>query len=247
MPIAHHPVASPRGGSVWITRGEPGATATAARLAKLGFDPIIAPLLSFMDLDADLKIGPDEALAFTSVKGVERAAALTTQRHSPVFAVGDVTAEAARAAGFKSVASAGGDVLALAALIIDARPKGGVLHTAARQTAGDLVGVLTQAGVKARKLAAYETAALATLPDRVATVLASSRLCALLIHSPKAGQAAAACFEGCGFALDGVAVFGLSLACVAPLGRVGLKRLAAPSIPTEDALMAMLAAEGSLT
>ncbi|WP_415491802.1 uroporphyrinogen-III synthase, partial [Brevundimonas diminuta] len=45
-------------------------------------------------------------------------------RRHPVFAVGDATAEAARAAGFADVRSAAGDIHALARLIAAEAPPG---------------------------------------------------------------------------------------------------------------------------
>jgi len=240
MALAYHPSAAQRR-SVWITRAEPGASATAARVDQLGFDPIVAPLLSFRGLDAEVRIGEGEALAFTSINGVERTAALTSERSAPVFAVGDATAQAARAAGFDHVASAGGDVEALAALIIAAAPHG-VLHPSARQTAGDLVGALTRAGIRARKIATYETQTATHLPNAVAEALACKRLAAVLIHSPKAGEAAAASFGSRGRpSPSAIAVYGLSPACVAPFHRLGFARVLAAGAPTEAALMATLA------
>ena len=57
------------------------------------------------------------SLVFTSANGVAAFAALTPDRALPVFTVGDATAEAARAAGFAAVRSAGGDIGMLAALL----------------------------------------------------------------------------------------------------------------------------------
>ncbi len=224
---------------VWITRAEPGAAATAARVARLGLEPIVAPLLSFRPLLADIELRPGEALAFTSLNGAARTAALTDRRDAPVFAVGDATAEAARAAGFRDVRSAGGDVDALAALIVRAGPEGGVLHPAARETAGDLVGRLRAAGVAARKVPVYETEAAAALPEAISAALAEGRLKAILMHSPKAARTAAAMAGGAGW--ETLGIVGLSEACVAPFRALSVRRVVAAPSPTEDALIAALA------
>ena len=231
--------------AVWITRAAPGALATAERVASLGLIPIIAPLLAFKPLSAKLTLASGEALAFTSINGVTRAAALMRERTAPVFAVGDATAEAARTAGFSTVVSAGGDVAALKDLILAARPAGGVLHPAARETAGDLVGQLTLAGVNARKAAVYETLTAKALPTAVTDAVRDKRLFAVLIHSPKAGRAAAALLRDQSADLGAVAAFGLSAACVAPLDDLGFKALKAAGAPTEEALAACLSAGGS--
>ncbi len=241
MPAMHDqsPIRSP---AVWITRAEPGARATAARVAEIGFEPIVAPLLTFQPMATSLVLKPGEALAFTSINGVLRAAALTPERDIPVFAVGDTTAAAARAAGFSDVVSASGDVEALAALIVETRPTGGVLHPAARETAGDLVGQLNAAGVAARKVAVYATTAVMDLPSTVDEVLQSGGLAAVLLHSPKAAKAAATVLARRADALNTTLAVGLSPACLDPLQAAGFKGLLAAEHPTEDALLEALAA-----
>jgi uroporphyrinogen-III synthase len=228
-----------RQGKVWITRASPGAEASAERAAALGFDCIVAPLLTFRSIAAELHLRLGETLAFTSINGVERTAAMTDRRDPEVFAVGDATAKAARAAGFRDVASAAGDVQALGDLIVRAAPTA-VLHPCARQTAGDLVGALKAAGVSARKLPVYETVEAVDLPASVATALGRHELSAILIHSPKAAKTAAALLGGQGDALAAVCGIGLSPACIEPLRALPFQTLVAAPVPTEKALMRAL-------
>ncbi|MBK1970712.1 uroporphyrinogen-III synthase, partial [Brevundimonas diminuta] len=120
---------------VWVTRAEPGAARTADRLTALGFTPITAPLLTLEPLPGALDAVPAPAavaaLALTSPNGVEAFAPLISRfRRHPVFAVGDATAEAARAAGFADVRSASGDIHALAHLIAAEAPPGPLLALA---------------------------------------------------------------------------------------------------------------------
>ena len=83
-------------------------------------------------------------------------AALTPDRTHAVFAVGDATAEAARAAGFDRVQSAGGDLSRLAALLLAQGPGiGPLLVPGAREPAGDL-SALIRDRLDARALPAYE-------------------------------------------------------------------------------------------
>jgi uroporphyrinogen-III synthase len=227
-----------RSGAVWITRAEPGASATAARVADLGFEPIVAPLLRFYAVEgAVLDLAPEDVLAFTSVNGVTCAAALTDRRDLKVFAVGDTTAGAARAAGFADVTSARGDVEALSTLIVQSRPAGGVIHAAAVDTAGDMVGVLQRAGISARKTAVYRTEAAKALPETVSTASIDGSLSAVLVHSPRAGTAGAALLMQGGQSLSAVAAVGLSKACLAPLYGLGFRKMAVAETPDETALM----------
>ena len=226
-------------GKVWITRAAPGAEASAERTAALGFDCILAPLLDFRSIAADVAIQPGEALAFTSINGVVRAAALIDRRDPLVFAVGDATAKAARDEGFSNVVSAAGDVNALSHLIARAAPPA-VLHLCALQTAGDLVGALQAAGVAARKLPVYETATPVELPSPIRTALEHRELSAILFHSPKTARTAAVLLGGWGKSLASVAGIGLSPACIEPLRALSFAELSAASEPTEDALMRAL-------
>ncbi len=142
---------------VWVTRTQPAADATAARLRALGHDPVVDPVLDVQPIEAAIDLAGVDALAFTSRNGVEAFAALTREgRALPVFTVGDATADAARACGFTTVHSAEGDVAALAERIASAHP-GAVLHAAAREPAGDLAGLLRKRGVAARTVAVYDT------------------------------------------------------------------------------------------
>ena len=142
------PGAPPRlKGRVWITRAQPGAARTAARLSALGFDPVVAPLLKIRALPQPAPDLTDvAALVFTSRNAVSAFASLTAARDRSVLTVGDATAEAARAAGFADVRSASGDLKALAQLIAADLPPfvhGNVLlHPAAREPAGDLAALL---------------------------------------------------------------------------------------------------------
>ena len=234
--------------AVWITRAEPGASITAERVAKLGFTPIVAPLLRFHPVEGVvLYVHPGEALAFTSVNGVTSAAALTDLRDLKVFAVGDTTASAALAAGFFDVTSVSGNVEALSTLIIQNRPVGGVLHPAAAETAGDLVGALQKAGIEARKTAVYRTEAAEAVPEPIAKALETGRLAAILFHSPRAAKAGAALLTHLPFQLGGMAAVGLSQACIAPLAALGFRVTAAAERPHEDDLMDALTAAAAKT
>src|SRR4051794_31723211 len=101
---------------VWITRAEPGASATAERIREMGFEPLVAPLLHLRPIpDVAIELGGVSALVFTSANGVRAFAERCSERGLKVFAVGDATARTAREWRFKTVLSTDGDVKALAA------------------------------------------------------------------------------------------------------------------------------------
>ena len=225
---------------VWVTRAQPGADATAARLTALGHRPLTAPLLVVRALaGASLDLSGVGALAFTSANAVPAFAALSRVRDLPVFAVGEATAAAARAAGFARVESADGDVAALAALIADRRGfEGAVLHPSAREPAGDLVGDLAAAGVPARAAPVYATVAADVLPAAVADALAADDVDAVLVHSPRAGRALAGLLSPVQAAR--LAAFALSPACAAPLSGAGFARISVAPFPNEAAMLKLM-------
>lgn len=222
---------------VWVTRAQPDAAATAARVAARSFEPLVAPLLAAEPLpDALLDLAGVAALAFTSRRGVSAFAAREPGRGWPVFAVGDATAAAAREAGFGQVLSAGGDVDDLARLIAGRPPAGPVLHPGALEPAGDLAGALRSAGLEVRTAALYRTR---TLPPSPEAAGAWPSLQAVLLHSPKAARALAEAALPPGPA----AILCLSPAVAAPLleasdGLAAQVRIAAS--PDEAALLDLL-------
>lgn len=95
---------------VLVTRPEPGASRSAARLARLGFAPVLFPLTRIVPRAP--REWPDpariDAVAVTSANALRHAPAalIAAYRGRRVFAVGARSAEAARAAGLGPVEEA---------------------------------------------------------------------------------------------------------------------------------------------
>jgi uroporphyrinogen-III synthase len=223
---------------IWITRAQPGADATAERVRALGHDALVAPLLAVRPLDdVTIDLSGVAALAFTSANGVRAFADRSGDRSLKVFAVGAATAQAARAAGFRSVLSADGDVDALAEGIAMRRSelRGAVLHPGAAEPAGDLAGALEKHGVPAKRLVLYETGPV-QLSDEQAEML--TRADAALIHSPRAAQVLAKVLKA--HPAPQLKALGLSKAVIKPLQRTPLAARAYPPFPLEAALLNLI-------
>jgi uroporphyrinogen-III synthase len=179
---------------VLVTRPEPGASATAARLREIGgLEPIVLPLTRIEPLHA--RPPPDtaafDALVLTSANAVRMASSelLTGIRDLPCYAVGPATAEIARAAGLNVVLASGGDARSLSADIIS-RCAGGarLLYLCGRVRTPALESALRDAGIEVEPLEVYvaqatEHASL-SLRDRV-----DERPVDLaLVHSPRGGE-----------------------------------------------------------
>lgn len=222
--------------TVWITRAQPGAAATAERLAARGHQPLVLPLLEVRPIPGvQVDLSGVAALAFTSGNGVRAFADLCQDRSLQVFTVGAATAQAAREAGFRRVLSADGDVAQLGARIAARRReiRGTVLNPGALEPAGDLTGALLAGGLEARALPLYDTVPTQVSADELASVRQAD---AVLLHSPKAAKILAGLLKGDILAPD-VRLLGLSKAVLKPLARSKIGRRDSPPFPLEAALL----------
>lgn len=199
----------------------------------------MAPLLRVEPLAVQLRLEGVGALAFTSPNGVAGFASLRPDRGLPVFAVGDATADAARAAGFTRVLSAGGDVADLARLILAERSSfsGRLLRAGAEEAAGDLVGALRRGGVAASSIALYRT--VLCQPPSALWSADHDAWAAVLVHSPKAGRALAQFVDRLP---AGKLCVCISSAAAKPLVAVGYDPIRAAAHPDEASMIAALRA-----
>lgn len=177
-----------------VTRPEEDAAPLAAALAERGIEVTLEPLLAIRPLpDAPIDLTGVQALLFTSANGVRSFAELAGARDLagwralPAFAVGNATAAAARSAGFARVESAAGDVAALAKLAAERLdPKAGPLfHAAGSAVAGDLAGLLEQAGFTLRREMLYEARPADQLSPATVTNLSNGWFDLVLFFSPR--------------------------------------------------------------
>jgi uroporphyrinogen-III synthase len=217
---------------IWVTRTQPGANATAARLTAMGHAPVVQPVLKARPIPgAVLDLAGIDALAFTSGHAITAFAALSTERDLPVFTVGEASALLARLEGFSKVASADGDVRALAELIADLQP-GRVLNATAVEAAADLPALLAKRGVAATAVPIYDSVPTETVPPL-------GDIDAVLIHSLKAARLIAGVL-GHRHEAALMDVYAISAAVAEPLRAVKPRALKIAKTPDELALMALL-------
>jgi uroporphyrinogen-III synthase len=169
--------------SVLVTRPAADLAATGERLTALGYTPIPAPMLDIVTHRKPLPMGA-QALLLTSAN------ALPGLSHWPrpdiqVLAVGDVTAEKARAQGFANVLSAGRDAEALAKLALQiCHPSGGPLLLAcgSRQGRG-LATRLRGLDFRVIRRTVYQARPARTFPAAAAEALAKESVHAALFLS----------------------------------------------------------------
>ncbi|MFO1185540.1 MAG: uroporphyrinogen-III synthase [Bauldia sp.] len=227
-----------------VTRPEPDASRTAERLRSAGHEAIVEPLLAAVAAPVpDIGIAP-AALAVTSRNAVRALLnwpqVADWRQRVTVFAVGDATAAAARAAGFADVRSAEGDVDDLVRLIVRERRAvaGSVLYVAGEVRRGDLGGGLRAAGISVAEVEAYRMQPAAVLSEALTLRLRGGALDGALFYSERT---AAVFADLVGEApLGTVTAYALSAAAALPLDSLGFRSVAIASRPNEDALFALI-------
>ncbi len=234
-----------------VTRPLDESQALAERLEARGHQAAIEPLLTIApDLFAPLSLEGVQALLFTSANGVRAFALRSPRRDLPVYAVGPATAAAAREIGCATVESAGGDVRALAALVVTRLDpaRGALLHVAGRVVAGDLAGPLAARGFVVGRAALYAAEPATRLSAAAHDALADGVLDGVLLFSPRSAAtfAAVTAAPELRAALSRLTLFALSPAVAEAVADLGWRRVAIAATPDEDALLALVDAAAGM-
>jgi uroporphyrinogen-III synthase len=228
-----------------VTRPHGEAAGLVEALAARGIAAIVEPLLEIAYRDGPV---PDldgvQAILATSANGVRALAHLVEARTVPLLAVGDATAARARAEGFVSVESAGGNVEDLARLVC-ARlcPEAGhLLHVAGSVVAGDLAGALKGRGFRVERAVLYEARPAARLGAATVRAFAAGEIDFALFFSPRTAAifAALAAAAGLGAALRPVTAISLSAAADAALVELDFGECRIAERPEQGGLLATL-------
>jgi uroporphyrinogen-III synthase len=231
---------------VLVTRPEADAAALVAALEARGHEALVQPLLTIEPAvpEPPLDLAGVQALLFTSANGVRAFADVSRERGLPVFAVGDASAEAARAAGFAKVESAGGDVEDLARLVKGRLEPGAgpLLHGAGGSLAGDLKGELEGAGFEVRRSVLYKAEPVRELSGSVRAALSEGRLDAVLFFSPRTAKTFVRLVAGHGLAAacERCQAVCLSAAVAANLGALSWRGIRTAAEANQQALLACL-------
>jgi uroporphyrinogen-III synthase len=226
---------------VLITRPEPGATQTAARLSTLGFAPVVAPLLSVVDREVSLPAHV-AAILLTSRNAVAACPAAWSDR--PVFAVGAATAARAAEAGFSHVVSADGDAAELAQLVARTLcPAGGSLFLPIAQGQGlSLAASLRQQGFRVVRRVAYKAAGVPILPKAAASNLSQGNLAFAMFFSGETSRHFERLIRAAGLVekLRVVEAVAISERAALALRTLPWRRISVAAKPNQDAMLALL-------
>ena len=231
---------------VVVTRPMPAAAATARRLAGLGHVPVLAPLLAVEPTGATVPEGPFAAIAATSANaflGFAKTGLPADLAGLTLHAVGERTAAAGRAAGFRNVVAGGGDATALADHLARHVPAGSrVLYLAGVQRKPDLEARLRAAGLEVAVAEVYAAGAgePAALPVEI---FDGTEPTAVLHYSRRSAEAFVAAGREGGHeaAMVGLPHLCLSHDVAEPLRAAGARIVTVARQPDEEALLARLA------
>jgi uroporphyrinogen-III synthase len=234
--------------AVLITRPVVAAVHLAEKLHKLGYAPLVEPLLTIVpsgeprpaakSLRAVI-ITSRNALAALVLRRKEIADLLTL----PCYCVGPRTAEAARVFGFQHVKFSHGDGVDLARLVQkEAKAKALLLHVAGEETSLAMTGLLKEAGFRVSAWSVYKAQAAGALSLALQQKLVERKVDSVLFFSPRTASHFVRLIqqhelEACCADLSAI---GLSPAVIAALEPLTWRHALAVTVPTEDAMVACL-------
>lgn len=227
---------------VLITRPRADAAPLAARLAELGHEARILPLLEIVRRE-NVRI-PDLAYQCICVTSANAVAALGKSSqslwHLPLYSVGPQSAAAAQQAGFRSVEAHGGNVDGLVAFLTQrlSTRAGPVLYLSGAETSGDLEGQLTRSGFTVERVIAYD--AVAQTPEGLGDAIRWAE--GVLLYSPRTALLWAAEIARAGHDVSHLQYFCLSANVAMRLPQSW--RIVIAKSPDESAVLASLAQAG---
>lgn len=177
---------------VLVTRPEPEATRTAARLRKLGHELVVFPLSQIRAIAVRDAVSASDfdAIAVTSANAIRHAPKelLASLKQLRCYAVGKSTAIAARDAGFADIVEGPGDAAGLAETVVNHRPRRLLYLTGVVRMPG-FESALAAQGVPARAVEVYNTVEVSHSADFLLSHLGDRPLDAVLLYSATASEA----------------------------------------------------------
>ncbi len=207
------------------------ADAVQARLAR-PVPVLVSPLVEIVPLGVTPDIARDAVLLFTSAAGPASLGPHYEAAGRWAYCVGDRTADAARAAGFRA-RSADGDAAALARLVREAAPVAPLVHVRGAHAKGDLAGRLSAAGFQVSECVTYRQQECPPAPELVRLLSGACDVVAP-VFSPRGSARLAAATEGRQARLHVVAISGAAASAFgAPADRIDVA-----ASPTGRAMLA---------
>lgn len=227
-----------------VTRPQPDAQSTIARLKALDIEALSAPLMMHQTLDVGLPQADGfTAMVLTSANALRALAErdmLERYRSLPVFAVGERTAREASEAGFGRVSSAAGALKDLVNAMAIARLPGPVFYPTGKHGSGDLAQALAPLGIMVVTARVYDMVAAEALPPYCLAALRERQIDAVLHYSRRTAEIFAALASSLTHEQRRhPAMLCLSETVAEPLLEHHFNRISLADQPDEDAMMAL--------
>ena len=236
-----------------VTRPQPEAERQAGKLAKLGHEAIVEPLLNIEFLNPrPLLVTGAQALIVTSrnaLRALTRHDDFRTALNIPLFAVGKATSRLAEKLGFATVHEGGGTAEELMPLIASlcVPEDGPLVHLAGERLAWDLKGALEREGFSVLQPVLYRAVPIERFGAQVQEALASGDLQGVILMSPATAKTFARLIDihGHAQAAEKLACFCLSKNVAAGLESLDGARISIADAPSEDHLLALIGREAA--
>jgi uroporphyrinogen-III synthase len=228
-----------------VTRPQADGERTAAVLRARGHDVLVAPLLQVELVATDFS-GGWGGVIITSANAPGAIAGHPAREKLiklPLYAVGQRSADAARAAGFTNVTSAGGDVRDLVRVITARRADAAapLLYLAGEDRAADLVAELVACGIAVEMAVVYRAVS-APFPPALTAALKVGEVDAVLHFSSRSADNYLTGAAQAGVAKQALTVRHLCLSAqiAKSLAQAGAINVAIAKRPDEGALLTLL-------
>jgi uroporphyrinogen-III synthase len=234
--------------AILVTRPFPDNEKTASGLRAAGYTVLLSPSLQFEPLALYDDHGTTyDAVVVTSanaLRGVEGNAMIGRLRDTPLFAVGNASAEMARQFGFTKVASASGDADALRELVSTKLRKGStVCYLAGTDLGRDLTNELGERGFTVITHTTYRMSPVPHFSDAAQAAFSAGNVDAVLHFSRRSAKAFVEAVQEAGIE---IAALSLPQCCIsgavaAILRDAGASHVLVAQTPDENAIFDVLA------
>lgn len=229
---------------ILVTRPDPDAELTAARLAGLGFDPVIAPLLKMQSIKASLPtpkgLGGVVATSANALRALDAESALSPYLDLPLYAVGEKTSATAKSLGFEKTVTTGHNAAEMVEFLKTEPGNAPLFYPHADHVSLDLAEALAPSGRLVLGAIVYAMHPVETLGDDIIAALGTD-IPAVAIYSHRTARIF------CTLAGEKMSIaqkralsfFALSQNAATPLVAGRFARIQIADHPSEEAMLAL--------
>jgi uroporphyrinogen-III synthase len=172
---------------ILLTRARPDAERTAARLAALGHESILSPVIEIVATGAALPLGPFDAVIATSAHAFT--GGMGSLVNIPLYAVGERTREAAERAQWIAAIHVGETAKALTTRLRDRFSEGQrVLYLAGRDRKPDIEAAAQEIGLDLQTVETCVAREISSLTEKAERALRTGEVDAVLHYSRRSAE-----------------------------------------------------------